>query len=79
MKTYYAECVVKYTYIEQGEEPYSDEEIYEYVFNETSLKKAKEKAKQRAIEEFNTEYGTEFENVKVTVEDVYETLSDARL
>jgi len=77
MKTYYAVCTVTYQ-DNSGDEVYVGAETYTMTIGASSLKGATESAKETALREFNNEINDGFANIKVTVDDIYETSDDAR-
>ena len=78
MKNYYCEGKVEYIFTdEEGECTLT--EIYELIFECKNKKDAKIAAKVKIAEMFDSEIGGDgITNVKIIIDDLYETSSDAR-
>jgi len=81
MKTFYAELTVTYedgiTF--PGGEPFEDWETYVEIFTSETLKRAKERAKEIVMNKFTEENNPDrcLRNITLTIDDIYETSSDA--
>jgi hypothetical protein len=76
MKTYYAECTVYFTDNSDGE-PWKSNETFSFIIEANNKKKGKMDAEKRAIEELERDLG-KMDDVKVVVDILHQTLSDAR-
>jgi len=81
MKTYYAECYVKFEDVNDFGVPFEDQEFYTVIVDAKNRKEGEIKAKLQILLEFNAEFNEDLllTNVKVFIDDFYQTTKDARI
>ena len=72
MKFYYCSGTITYT-DNSDETPWHGEEVFENITQETSKKRAKIKAVENAMNRFEKEININYDDVKVIVDEFYET------